>query len=98
QEELINGVGIRTDARNILHSMCVLKDRCLFREQGSHRLLSLGSAIRPKRLHSVEARANTFDVSIPILRHDAFDPVRVPGGNAIAYGCAIVLNINTEGL
>ena len=65
-------------------------------EQFSHRLLGLSIAIRPERLHRIEGGADTLGIGIPVLHHDAFDRVLMPGGNAIAHGCAVVLHVDAE--
>src|SRR5260370_1017517 len=64
KKELVNGVGIRIDARDISYAVCVLEDSRLFREQLANRLLALGIAIRPEGLHRIEGRPDSFRIIV----------------------------------
>ncbi len=96
KEELIHGVRVRIDSRNILRSVRVLENGGFFLEQVSHRPLCLWIAIHPERLHWIEGRPDTLDIGVPVLHDNPFDCVRVPGGNAIAHWRAVVLHVDAE--
>src|SRR5207244_5605065 len=58
KEELVQGVGIRTDSRRVFHPMCVLKYGGVSCQERDYGLLGLGIAIRPERLHGEIGRAS----------------------------------------
>src|SRR5438046_4520846 len=72
---LVQRIGIRANSIKVCDAMCVLEYGGVFCQEPAHRLLGVGIAIGPERLHRIECRADTFLVGITVLHDNALDSI-----------------------
>src|ERR1700761_8265377 len=97
ESHLIKGIAVRTDQLRIRKARGVLIFRGLRRNGLRYLLLRGGIAILPVRLHVLSPeRTKPFDVSIPVLRDDRRDTLRMRNKQTKPDGRAIILDVHAE--
>src|SRR5262249_19614222 len=98
QQRGIELVGFRRDQRGVLDPMCVLPlGRFTLKEVAQRRAVRR-YGLFPISLDRVPAFAQSLFISIPVLRDDSRNTLRVRQCEPESYGCSVVEHVNRNAL
>src|SRR5262249_47659991 len=96
QIKIVERITVWRNRRHVRHTVCVLPARYFRFEKSAQRVTVGLRRIFPIFLNRVPPIAQSFLISVAVLRNNCSDAIRMPNGKAEAHGCAIIEDVHRE--